>query len=200
MGAANYMLLSSDGASDNGEHSKRRPLLPYLALAVMVALSSLSLNAFLLFRQYATPWDLAAELPSRYVREYINENHDKIPHNKQSWDYPHVMHCMNIVREGIICSADDTPLYMGQLNENINATHPIVGAGFNTMCRDWGAMMGWARNNSACFTNRFEARKTNISGDERYMNCPDGAKPWLKQPVLSTGSDDEDEGIEFGRS
>ncbi|GAM83821.1 hypothetical protein ANO11243_018110 [Dothideomycetidae sp. 11243] len=114
------------------------------------------------------------------IREYVNENYDDVPRSRQTWKYSHIVHCLSMVREGIMCAADDTPFYMGKFNANANVTHPIVGDGFATTCRSWDAMMNWARANSACFINRFRPEVKNMTNErERYTDCPDGAQPWL---------------------
>lgn len=224
-------------------------------------LASLSLNAVLLHRQYAKPWDLTKNLPSRYahlrrnlplvyvahtdhdstnrtiqdaawsdrdleswhgmvalddnhaasldlphsqrwpwdqfkgvyiltgahelhclraLREYTNENYDGTPAAQQTWTYPHILHCLNILRQSVMCSADDTPLYIGRLHANINVTQPSAGAGFARMCRDWSAMMAWARNHSACYVSHYVHGTENLTEVERYKYCPDGSKPWLE--------------------
>ncbi|GAM84733.1 hypothetical protein ANO11243_027340 [Dothideomycetidae sp. 11243] len=113
------------------------------------------------------------------VREFINENQDGLTNRQQQHSYARVMHCLNTIREAIMCAADDTPLYMGKYNANADAKHPIVGVGFTAQCRDWHALMDWARERSACYMGQYVHGMENKTEMERHMFCPEGMeKPW----------------------
>ncbi|GAM83806.1 hypothetical protein ANO11243_017960 [Dothideomycetidae sp. 11243] len=114
------------------------------------------------------------------IREYINNGIEGFPKMDPVYSYPHIMHCVNVLREGVMCAADDTPQYMGKYNANTNAHYPIVGEGQNATCRNWGALMNWARNHSACYLSKFDPNAKNMTELERYKFCPDGSQPWLE--------------------
>lgn len=110
------------------------------------------------------------------LREYINDNHDQVPKEKQFWSYPHMLHCLNIMRQSIICNADDTPMYTGHV---VDGKIAMAGLGQKRMCRDWNALTSWSNAHTACYrpVHRGEADFREI---DRYRFCPDGAQPWLK--------------------
>ncbi|PSR82550.1 hypothetical protein BD289DRAFT_12716 [Coniella lustricola] len=114
----------------------------------------------------------------RVLRTAVNEAHDGVPEENQSWQYEHLIHCLNLLRKTVVCNADDTPLYTGHLHANAKSEHPNAGIGSTRMCRDWNALLTWSRARSACY------RPVNWSSDypeiERYKYCPDGSRPWEK--------------------
>lgn len=133
------------------------------------------------------PWDLSKgvyimtsshELHCVHVlRELVNEDHDGVPEAERTWHYPHVTHCLNVLRESIMCNADDKPLYIGRLHQNVHEESPRAGTGTVKMCRDWNQLLKWSRERSACYK---PVRWTDGSFAEidRYKTCPDGARPW----------------------
>ncbi|KAI1144997.1 hypothetical protein F4825DRAFT_475089 [Nemania diffusa] len=80
----------------------------------------------------------------------------------------HAIHCLDQLRQDVICQADDTPRYAW--------TNP-PGTGFNQvrMCKDWKKLEQWAFEHTACFKNT-----DGISGPiiERFKSCPDGKVLW----------------------
>lgn len=90
----------------------------------------------------------------------------------------HVVHCLDVLRELVMCDADDTPRYTGRVNQQASAEHPTSGIGQIRMCRSWTELETWAVEHSACY-------KAINYGDEafppmeRYKFCPNGEKPWL---------------------
>lgn len=90
----------------------------------------------------------------------------------------HVVHCLDVLRELVMCDADDTPRYTGRLNQQASAEHPTSGIGQIRMCRNWNELETWAVGHSACY------RAINYGDEafpttERYKFCPNGEKPWL---------------------
>ncbi|KAI9715635.1 MAG: hypothetical protein M1828_000778 [Chrysothrix sp. TS-e1954] len=57
------------------------------------------------------------------------------------WEIPHAHHCLNIIREEIMCTADDT-----LLQSRIDDDGKVVPIGLNQtrQCRDWEAIRDWA--------------------------------------------------------
>lgn len=87
----------------------------------------------------------------RVLRVSVNENHDGVPGLEQTWAYGHLIHCLNVLRESVMCNADDTPLYTGHLHAKAKSSHPKAGIGTIKMCRDWSSLLQWSRERSACY-------------------------------------------------
>ncbi|KAF2151844.1 hypothetical protein K461DRAFT_268950 [Myriangium duriaei CBS 260.36] len=119
-----------------------------------------------------------------------NEYHDGVKKEDQSYTYGHVMHCLNILLQTVMCNADDTPLYFGRLHANVDTTNPRAGIGSIRMCRDWKALNAWSRSHSACYVFERDIGENRTEFD-RYKFCPDGSQPWLKSKN-SDGSDGKD--------
>ncbi|KAI0391213.1 hypothetical protein F5Y17DRAFT_441631 [Xylariaceae sp. FL0594] len=134
------------------------------------------------------PWDLSKgvyilssshELHCVHVlRELVNDDHDGVPEAERKWHYPHLMHCLNVLRESVMCNADDTPLYIGRLHKNVHEKSPRAGTGTVKMCRDWGRLLAWSRDRSACYRPVEPEKEGRLGEIERYKSCPDGARPW----------------------
>ena len=69
-------------------------------------------------------------------------------HKPQSLHFKHVNHCLDGLRQEIVCNADDTPRYSG-LGQEMG-----TGSGQYRMCRDWGELEEWAKAHSACYEYR----------------------------------------------
>ena len=127
-------------------------------------------------QQAALPNDLLVYV-QRVLKTLVNENHDGLLQVDQTWPYAHVLHCLNVLRDSVMCHADDTPLYTGRLHKNVLLERPKAGIGTFKKCRDWNALVMWAPARSACY------RPISLSGEEsdefeRYKFCPDGSRPW----------------------
>ncbi|KAI0015521.1 hypothetical protein F4780DRAFT_786689 [Xylariomycetidae sp. FL0641] len=81
----------------------------------------------------------------------------------------HVLHCLDQLRQDVICNADDTPRYAGFQDP------PGTGSGQVRMCRDWGKLERWALEHTACFKHEDEVPGPMI---ERFKSCPDGRVLW----------------------
>ncbi|KAI4193267.1 MAG: hypothetical protein LQ346_003962, partial [Caloplaca aetnensis] len=55
-----------------------------------------------------------------------------------TYPMPHVMHCLDVLRDDVICHADDTPRY------TTTTQHPESGMGQIRQCRDWSKLAEWA--------------------------------------------------------
>ena len=119
-------------------------------------------------------------LPQRIIRESINQAYDSLP---QSWPHSHILHCLNVLRESVMCNADDTPLYTGRLHKEAHATLPKAGIGSIKMCRSWAKLQAFARDHSACWA-RIGIDDSTFPETERYKYCPDGSRPWDGKPAL----------------
>ncbi|KAI8627283.1 hypothetical protein F5Y19DRAFT_442330 [Xylariaceae sp. FL1651] len=83
----------------------------------------------------------------------------------------HAVHCLDQLRQDVICQADDTPRYAW--------TDP-PGTGFNQvrMCKSWKKLEQWAFKHTACFKNT-----DGVAGPiiDRFKFCPDGRVLWPTQ-------------------
>lgn len=84
---------------------------------------------------------------------------------RQSRRFEHVLHCMEALRQDIICNADDTPRY------TTADQVPESGVGQVRMCRDWDRLEAWAHQYNACyrFINQTASGFPNVL---RYTFCP----------------------------
>ncbi|KAI0473568.1 hypothetical protein GGR56DRAFT_648010 [Xylariaceae sp. FL0804] len=113
----------------------------------------------------------------RVLRTLVNEDHDGVPEPERTWHYHHLLHCLNVLRESVMCHADDTPLYIGRLHANVNEQMPRAGTGTVKMCRDWNRLLEWSRARSACY-RPVHWNDEDFPEVERYKTCPDGSRPW----------------------
>lgn len=72
--------------------------------------------------------------------------------------FGHSTHCLDALRQTVMCNADDTLLY--------NKVNVSAGDGQMRKCRNWGALSGWAGENSACY---FDSESAVAS--ERVEGC-----------------------------
>lgn len=91
----------------------------------------------------------------------------------------HALHCLDQLRQGVICNADDTPRYAGFQDP------PGTGSGQVRMCRDWRRLERWAEERTACFRHEDEVPGPMI---ERFKSCPDGRVLW---PTAAAGESKE---------
>ena len=113
-------------------------------------------------------------LPKHILRRYALETFA----NTEPTSHPdHIIHCLNVLREEVMCNADDTPRYTGRLNAEANAKQPASGIGQVKMCRDWEQLRRWAVDHSACY-RAIHAGEEGFPPIERYKFCPGGERPW----------------------
>ncbi|KAI3318417.1 hypothetical protein HD806DRAFT_526352 [Xylariaceae sp. AK1471] len=115
------------------------------------------------------PWD-----PSKGV--YIMTSSHEL-HCVRKYHYPHLMHCLNVLRQSTMCNADDTPLYIGRLHKNVHETSTRAGTGTVKMCCDWHSLLAWSRAHSACY-RPVHLDKTGFREIDRYKSCLDHSRPW----------------------
>lgn len=103
----------------------------------------------------------------RAVRNSIVEYHDN---RTQSTPWGHVQHCLLVLRDEILCNADDTPRYTG-----FQASRRS-GLGQVRMCRDFSQLEKWALENSACWRHIGDSWKVQGFREvDRYRFCPEGS-------------------------
>jgi hypothetical protein len=82
----------------------------------------------------------------RALRDLVREQKIGVP--SRHWGGPdHLEHCLNMIRQGIMCSADTTlewPLYV---KEGFGSDGPITGEGITHECKNWDSVMNFAVTN-----------------------------------------------------
>ncbi|KAF2152227.1 hypothetical protein K461DRAFT_321273 [Myriangium duriaei CBS 260.36] len=189
---AEYNLPAPDFTSTNRDVQNRAWDDPELDWTnQVVALDEQHADSLGLPQSRPWPWD---ETKSTYVlagahdmhcvhilRNALNEYHDGVPETQHTKSYPHLLHCLNVLRESTMCAADDTPLYTGAYNANSNVSGAAPpGAGTQRVCRDWSSLTAWTRAHSACFKD-IHHDDPDFPSDERYKFCPDRSMPWSDQ-------------------
>lgn len=60
----------------------------------------------------------------------------------QAWQYGHASHCIDYLRQALMCHGDLTPIYMGWSEEH----NTYMGLQENVMqCRSWDAIYEWSK-------------------------------------------------------
>ncbi|TVY81904.1 Phenylalanine aminomutase (L-beta-phenylalanine forming) [Lachnellula suecica] len=111
------------------------------------------------------------------LRKIIQKAYDgRIPDSS----IEHSWHCIDAIREEIMCYADDTPRYTGRFNAEKDSKDylPIPGLGQTRTCNDWNGLVEWANERSACY-KYINGSDPDFPTLERYKFCPDGSEPWL---------------------
>ncbi|KAI1630923.1 hypothetical protein F4809DRAFT_634636 [Biscogniauxia mediterranea] len=102
----------------------------------------------------------------RTIFRYVMYAERRIP---QHIALVHILHCLDQLRQDVICNADDTPRYAGFQDP------PGTGSGQVRMCKDWNELEKWAIKHTACFKHEDEVPGPMI---ERFKSCPDGRILW----------------------
>lgn len=103
------------------------------------------------------------------IRRYIVQT----ARNQTPFDeLEHIAHCLDSLRQDILCWADDTPQHYVALNGT--GHKGTTGQGQTRMCRDWTKMEAWGQQHNACyaFINETEGVSAEV---ERYKYCPEGS-------------------------
>ena len=64
---------------------------------------------------------------------------------------PHVAHCFDYLRQGILCSADSS------IEPAVDSLNGFLGAGFPRQCRDFEELKNWAEKHRAFDAHGFLA-------------------------------------------
>ncbi|TVY82084.1 Phenylalanine aminomutase (L-beta-phenylalanine forming) [Lachnellula suecica] len=97
----------------------------------------------------------------RTLRTSVIEAHDNAT---QSRHFSHLMHCLDGLRQDIMCNADDTLRYTGP------GGFPTPGDGQVRLCRDFEKLEEWSAQHTACYSHI----GNDISGFheiDHYKNC-----------------------------
>ncbi|KAI4184227.1 MAG: hypothetical protein L6R41_004886 [Letrouitia leprolyta] len=109
-------------------------------------------------------------LPQQSIQRSFTELSAGLP---PTYPMPHVMHCLDVLRDDVICHADDTPRY------TTTTQKPESGMGQMRQCRDWGKLDGWAKRHSGCW-RYLDAKHDESSEIWRWTYCPEGS-PWYER-------------------
>jgi len=94
----------------------------------------------------------------------------------QSLPTRHIAHCLDSLRDQILCDADDTPRFTRYRTDDGHLT----GQEQTRQCRDWSKLESFAKQNNACYRYG-DPTWDKKSQYERFMFCPTDS-PYL--PVV----------------
>ncbi|KAF2232967.1 hypothetical protein EV356DRAFT_534253 [Viridothelium virens] len=176
---ANYEFNSFYGsAGASAEHEKKADNMweAYTASGV-VAIRKSEAEAWQLPTAQDFPWDKDYSVYHisgmqslhclKKMRRSVVLAHRQEP---QSDDYADLLHCFDMIRQDILCHADDTLMYTAPAGEQLE-----TGEGQVRVCRDWSKLEEWYDDNTACFayTNKTEGVTDEL---QQYKYCPKGSK------------------------
>ncbi|KAL8850300.1 MAG: hypothetical protein Q9221_004715 [Calogaya cf. arnoldii] len=103
-------------------------------------------------------------------------------HN-QTYELKHIIHCLDAVRDAIICQADDTPRFTSFPEQKDLPTQ-------TRMCRSWNKLSRWAAQpqHTACYRYLSEHAR-HLDQHERYKFCTketgyaDVVKGWFRKQM-----------------
>ncbi|XP_014552011.1 hypothetical protein COCVIDRAFT_111433 [Bipolaris victoriae FI3] len=97
----------------------------------------------------------------KLVRKAIVSKHKG---SEQPFNLLHIYHCLDMLRQDIMCAADDTPMPAPLSHE--------AGDGQNRKCRDWNKLIAWARrpDQHACY--EFDDYREATNTLENFAFCP----------------------------
>ena len=83
---------------------------------------------------------MAESTQQRILAMKLQELRDGKP---QSEPFEHALHCLDSLRQEVLCNADDTPRWSGYHDKT-------SGVGQYRLCKDWGRLEAFAKENYAC--------------------------------------------------
>ena len=86
----------------------------------------------------------------------------------QSRTWHHVIHCLDQLRQDIVCNADDTP------RVTTDSVEPGTAVGQVRSCRDWTELEQWAKQYNSCFKYVNQTSR-DLEELQRYIYCPRGS-------------------------
>ncbi|KAF2193117.1 hypothetical protein K469DRAFT_619703 [Zopfia rhizophila CBS 207.26] len=143
---------------------------------IMVALNAEYARAHNLKTSISFPWDQSKGLYHikafhhihclKNIRRAYLDALASDPSSKPLISPEHIAHCLDTIRQDIMCHADDTPM------PTINERHKI-GDGQARKCKDWDALVRWtqAPERQSCFKMIDEYRRVPNSLEE-FAYCP----------------------------
>ncbi|KAI9815252.1 MAG: hypothetical protein M1827_002732 [Pycnora praestabilis] len=85
----------------------------------------------------------------------------------------HILHCLDALRQDVICYADDTPRYTGFQPSGRSGTGQI------RQCKSWRRLEAWAQQHSACW-RYIQPHNHTFNSLERHKFCPKGS-PYISR-------------------
>lgn len=107
--------------------------------------------------------------------------HDAHHGKKPFISYHHIEHCLDLLRQDVMCYADDNLDYTKDHGDEF-----LVSDGQVKKCRDWSKLSEFAKANSACYKTINITRAGQDFGVkhqlDRYLYCPEGSpyEPLIK--------------------
>ena len=105
----------------------------------------------------------------------------------------HVNHCLDGIRQDVMCKADDTPMPITMVRHSVGNNQVM-------QCRDWNKLVAWsyAPERNACFRLLDDYKEIGHSL-ERHQFCPEGSEyyPVMKEYFEKHGHQDPFEGASW---
>lgn len=88
----------------------------------------------------------------------------------QTRNFRHIIHCLDSLRQDVMCNADDTP------RVTTNDSIPETGHGQYRQCRSWDELSAWAKQYPACYRYINETQTPQeFPQIQRFVWCPEGS-------------------------
>lgn len=99
----------------------------------------------------------------KVVRRAFRDNEQNL---QQGITSGHIYHCLDSIRQDLMCKADDTPMPLTHIDHSL-------GDGQITKCRNWDQLIAWtqAPERNACHRLISDYREIHHKL-ERYQYCP----------------------------
>lgn len=104
------------------------------------------------------------------IRQVVLEFDRGLPRSEPT---KHLLHCLDALRQDVICYADDTPRYTGLQPPGRSGTGQV------RQCKDWNQLEAWAQQHTACW-RYINPHNHSFDTLERHKFCPDGS-PYLEK-------------------
>ena len=114
-------------------------------------------------------WKVNDKNSQKNIRHGYLDSLSSHPGEKQFIPEDHVLHCLDSLRQDIMCRPDDTPM------PTIQQRHKI-GDGQERKCKDWDALVAWTQDaeRDACFQIITDYRRVHTL--EQFAFCKENSK------------------------
>lgn len=145
------------------DHSKGLYILQgYHQLHCLVSQFSLSLSLSLSI-------DLTLIYLKKLLRTSVMEMHRD---QTQTVPFGHLVHCLSLLRDDVMCHADDNP------DGEAFALEPMKEPRYR-QCKNWTQLESWAMDHTACYSLR-DSSYEDAGSLERFKYCPKGS-PYVEE-------------------
>lgn len=100
--------------------------------------------------------------PQKLIRKAIVSKHNN---DSQTFNLHHLLHCLDGLRQDVLCTADDTPM------PALTAHH--VGDGQLRQCRNWNKLRAWATRKDQHACHAFNDYREATNTLELFAHCPE---------------------------